>query len=74
MRELRPATGSSLRPPSAAEASATPQFVSLELAAEPAAAAMIEIVTRGGHTLRVPPGVDRQTLADVWTLLEGQRC
>ena len=24
-----------------------------------------EFVTRGGHTLRVPPGVDRQTLAEV---------
>ena len=35
---------------------------------------MIEIVTRGGHTLRVPPGVDRQTLADVWAVLEGQPC
>lgn len=53
--------------------SATPRFVALKVAAEPAAA-MIEIVTRGGHTLRVPPGVDRQTLADVWALLEGQPC
>src|SRR5262245_61349269 len=61
-------------PPPAAEANATPRFVSLELAAEPAATAMIEIVTRGGHTLRVPPGVDRQTLADVWAVLESQPC
>jgi transposase-like protein len=55
------------------QAHATPRFVSLELAG-PAAAAMIEIVTRSGHTLRVPPGVDRQTLADVWALVEGQPC
>ena len=61
-------------PPSAAEAIATPRFVSLKLAAEPATTAMLEIVTRSGHTLRVPPGVDRQTLAEVWALLEGQRC
>jgi hypothetical protein len=60
--------------PPATEPHAAPRFVSLKLAAEPAAAAMIEIVTRGGHTLRVPPGVDRQTLADVWALLEGQPC
>jgi len=56
------------------EVQAAPRFVSLKLAAEPAVAAMIEIVTRSGHTLRVPPGVDRQTLADVWALLEGQPC
>jgi hypothetical protein len=55
-------------PPSA------PQFVSLKLAAEPTTTTMIEIVTRGGHTLRVPSGVDRQTLAEVWALLEGQPC
>jgi transposase-like protein len=60
--------------PRAAEANATPRFVSLKLAAEPATTAMIEIVTRGGHTLRVPPGVDRQTLADVWAVLESQPC
>ena len=58
----------------AAEANATPRFVSLKLAAEPATTAMIEIVTRGGHTLCVPPGVDRQTLADVWAVLESQPC
>ena len=60
--------------PSVAEANATPRFVSLKLAAEPTTTAMLEIVTRSGHTLRVPPGVDRQTLAEVWALLEGQRC
>lgn len=61
-------------PPSAAEANATPPFVSLQVAAQPPAAAMIEVVTLGGHTLRVPPGVDRQTLADVWALLEARPC
>jgi transposase-like protein len=61
-------------PPPVAEANATPRFVSLKLAAEPATPVMIEIVTRGGHTLRVPPGVDRQTLADVWAVLESQPC
>jgi hypothetical protein len=35
---------------------------------------MLEIVTRRGHTLRVPPGADRQTLAEVWALLEGPPC
>ncbi len=60
-------------PPSVGQAHATPRFVSLELA-PPAATAMIEIVTRSGHTLRVLPGVDRQTLAEVWALLEGQPC
>ena len=61
-------------PPRAAEANATPRFISLKLAAEPATPVMIEIVTRGGHTLRVPPGVDRQTLAAVWAVLESQPC
>src|SRR5690242_16998123 len=51
-------------PPSEGRAHATPRFLSVELAG-PAATAMIEIDTRGGHTLRVPPGADRQTLADV---------
>ena len=75
-RELAHRDGSAVRkaPSPASQAHAAPRFVSLKLAAEPAAAAMIEIVTRGGHTLRVPPGVDRQTLADVWALLEGQPC
>jgi transposase-like protein len=71
-RELAQRDGRALQkapPPAAA-----PQFVSLKLAGQPASTAMIEIVTRGGHTLRVPPGVDRQTLAEVWALLEGQRC
>lgn len=75
-RELAQRDGRVTRkaPPPAAEAQAAPRFVSLKLAAEPAATAMIEIVTRGGHTVRVPPGADRQTLADVWALLEGQPC
>jgi hypothetical protein len=51
-----------------------PQFVSLKLAAEPRTTMMIEIVTRSGHTLRVPPGVDRQTLSEVWALVEGGPC
>ena len=74
-RELAHRDGRTLRraPSSVGEASVTPRFVSLELAG-PAATAMIEIVTRSGHTLRVPPGVDRQTLAEVWALLEGQPC
>jgi transposase-like protein len=74
-RELahRDALAARKAPPRVGQARATPRFVSLELAG-PAAAAMIEIVTRGGHTLRVPPGVDRQTLADVWALVEGQPC
>lgn len=55
-------------------AQATPRFVALQLASETAATAMIEIVTRGGHTLRVPPGADGQTLAQVWALLEGRPC
>jgi transposase-like protein len=75
-RELAQRDGRATRkaPPPAAEANATPRFVSLKLAAEPATPAMIEIVTRGGHTLRVPPGVDRQTLAAVWAVLESQPC
>ena len=74
-RELARRDGRVMRkaPPSVRQAHATPRFVSLELAG-PAAPAMIEIITRGGHTLRVPPGVDRQTLAEVWALLEGQPC
>lgn len=75
-RELAHRAGSAVRkaPPSAGELHAAPRFVSLKLAAEPAAVAMIEIVTRGGHTLRVPAGVDRQTLAEVWAVLEDRPC
>jgi transposase-like protein len=73
-RELAQRDGSVARKaPPAGELPAAPRFVALKVAAEPPAA-MIEIVTRGGHTLRVPPGVDRQTLADVWALVEGQPC
>jgi transposase-like protein len=75
-RELaqRDSRGVPQAPPSAAEPHVAPRFVSLQLATEPVAKGVIEIVTRGGHTLRVPPGVDRQTLAEVWALLEGQPC
>ena len=75
-RELARRAGRMTRkaPPATGEVRAAPRFVSLKLAAQPTAAVMIEIVTRSGHTLRVPPGVDRQTLADVWALLEGQPC
>ena len=75
-RELARRDGRTVRkaPPAAGPANAAPRFVALQLASEPVATAVIEIVTRGGHTLRVPPGVDRQTLADVWALLEGQPC
>jgi len=75
-RELANRDGPAVRKtsPPAAEQHAAPKFISLKLAAQPTTVAMIEIVTRGGHTLRVPPGVDRQTLADVWALLEGQSC
>jgi hypothetical protein len=51
-----------------------PRFVSLQLSPEPPAPAMIEVVTRNGHTLRVPCGADRQTLAEVWALLEDRPC
>jgi transposase-like protein len=82
-RELAQRDGRAVRKasPPAVQPHSVPRFVSLKLA-EPADAAtaslprdvVIEIVTRGGHTLRVPPGVDRQTLAEVWALLEGQPC
>jgi transposase-like protein len=75
-RELAHRDGPTVRkaPPPPGEAHAAPRFVSLKLAAEPVAKGVIEIVTRGGHTLRVSPGVDRQTLADVWAVLEDQPC
>jgi hypothetical protein len=34
----------------------------------------IEIVLSGDRVLRIPPGFDRQTLADVLSLLEGRSC
>jgi hypothetical protein len=71
---LRDSRATQEAPPPAAEPHAAPRFVSLKVAAEPTTATMIEIVTRGGHTLRVPPGVDRQTLADVWAVLEDRPC
>ena len=73
-RELAQRDGSVVRKaPPTGELLAAPRFVALKVATEPAAA-MIEIVPRGGHTLRVPPGMDRQTLADVWAVLEGRPC
>lgn len=39
-----------------------------------AAAGNVEIVLSGGRTVRVPPGFDRQTLADVLTVLEARPC
>ena len=61
--------------------SPAPRFVSLRVAPDTPSvvgvgvgAGVIEILTRGGHTLRVPAGVDRQTLADVLALLEGRPC
>jgi hypothetical protein len=73
-RELARRDGRTVRVVRKAPSSVAPQFVSLKLATEPTTTMMIEIVMRNGHTLRVPPGVDRQTLADVWALLEGQPC
>jgi hypothetical protein len=34
----------------------------------------VEIVLAQGRTVRVPPGFDRQTLADVLAVLEGRPC
>jgi hypothetical protein len=36
--------------------------------------AAVEIILGGGRVLRVRPGFDRTTLAEVMVLLEGQRC
>ena len=70
----RASAGTGQTPAAAGQTSAAPRFISLKLADQPAATVMIEIVTRSGHTLRVPSGADRQTLAEVWALLEGQPC
>jgi hypothetical protein len=54
-----------------------PRFVSVQVAADAApvrGAARIEVLTPSGHTLRVPAGVDRQTLADVLAALETRPC
>jgi transposase-like protein len=39
-----------------------------------AAAGNVEIVLAEGRTVRVPPGFDRQTLADVLAVLEARSC
>jgi hypothetical protein len=41
---------------------------------EQVAAGGVEIVLGGGRTVRVPPGFDRQTLADVLAVLEAPPC
>jgi transposase-like protein len=53
-----------------------PSFVPVHLVASAAgpAAGGVEIVLGQGRTIRVPPGFDRQTLASVLALLEGQPC
>ena len=63
-------------PKPAAGANNAPSFLPVHLvepsAAEPARG--VEIVLGQGRTLRVPPGFDRQTLADVLAVLELPSC
>jgi hypothetical protein len=39
-----------------------------------AAAAVLEVVVRGGQVIRVPTGFDAPTLAQLLAVLEGQPC
>ena len=43
-------------------------------AAAPASASAMEVVTRGGHIIRLQPGFDSATLRRVVAALEGQPC
>jgi hypothetical protein len=43
-------------------------------APSPAGAAAVEVVTRGGHVVRLQPGFDPETLRRAVAALEGQPC
>jgi transposase-like protein len=59
----------------AATAIARPLPLFVPLAVESmAAAAVLEVVVRGGRVIRVPAGFDAPTLAQVLAVLEGQSC
>ena len=59
----------------AATAIAQPLPLFVPLAVESiAAAAVLEVVVRGGRVIRVPAGFDAPTLAQVLAVLEGQPC
>jgi transposase-like protein len=54
----------------------TPAFLPVRVVEPRATAAVggVEIVLAQGRTVRVPPGFDRQTLADVLAVLEARPC
>jgi transposase-like protein len=57
-------------PPTESNTSATPAFVKLTVAAEPAAASVVEVVLRDRRLLRVRPGFDADMLLQLVRLLE----
>lgn len=63
---------------SAAAPADTPRFLPVQVVAEAplgfAPANFIEVVLASGTLVRVPRGVDRQTLADVLSVLEQRPC
>jgi hypothetical protein len=61
-------------PAESASVKVEPAFVPVTLVEPAAASAAIDIRLASGHRLRVRAGCDRQLLAEVVALLEGQSC
>jgi hypothetical protein len=51
-----------------------PRFVPVQMTAQPASNAMLEVVLRGGRTVRVSAGFDPEHLRAVVTALEAAPC
>ena len=60
--------------PSSSPAQFLPVQIVADAALDSGASRCLEVQLPTGVRLRIPSGFDRQTLADVWELLEGQPC